>query len=160
MDSTGTSALRRLGGMLKFSPLLAGLFLVPALSLAGIPPLSGFVAKLALIQAGLEVTAYVPVAVATAVGLLTLMSMNKIWNRVFWQPAINELPAESAPKGMTVATSALLAVSLILTLVAAPLFSYAERAAEDLLARTPYIEGVLSQGDRGAGTSPIARFEQ
>ena len=57
------------------------LFAVPALSLAGVPPLSGFFAKLFLIRAGLEAEAFAAVAVALAVGLLTLFSMTKIWTR-------------------------------------------------------------------------------
>ncbi|MDP8928998.1 MAG: Na+/H+ antiporter subunit D, partial [Actinomycetota bacterium] len=43
----GTAALHRLGGLLRRSPLTATLFTLPALSLAGLPPLSGFVAKIA-----------------------------------------------------------------------------------------------------------------
>src|SRR5690606_15287914 len=47
----GSSRLSRLGGMLRSSPFLAVLFLVPALGLVGIPPLSGFVPKFALVVA-------------------------------------------------------------------------------------------------------------
>src|SRR5690606_18848020 len=42
----GTLSLRRLGGAYRTRPLLAGLFLVPALALAGLPPLTGFWGKL------------------------------------------------------------------------------------------------------------------
>ena len=38
--------------MVRSAPIVAALFLIPALSLAGIPPLSGFVAKFALVEAG------------------------------------------------------------------------------------------------------------
>ena len=48
----GTAALYRLGGLARTAPVLALLYAFPALSLAGIPPLSGFVAKLGLLQAG------------------------------------------------------------------------------------------------------------
>ena len=48
----GSSRLCRLGGMVRTAPVLAVLFLLPALSLAGIPPFSGFVGKLALVEAG------------------------------------------------------------------------------------------------------------
>jgi multicomponent Na+:H+ antiporter subunit D len=82
----GTGDLKRLGGLYDSAPLLAVLFLIPALSLAGLPPLSGFFAKLSLIQAGLEVDSYWIVGVALAVSLLTLYSMNKIWTLAFWQP--------------------------------------------------------------------------
>ena len=51
----GSSRLRRLGGMITTAPLLAALFLFSVLSLVGVPPFSGFVAKLALTEAGFDV---------------------------------------------------------------------------------------------------------
>lgn len=152
-ETAGTSALRRLGGLLRLSPGLAALFLIPAFSLAGIPPFSGFVAKLALMEAGVSSQAYLAVAVSVGVSLLTLFSMTKIWNRAFWQPPPEELPIVPIPKGMQAATGALLAVSLSLTFLAAPLYGYISRTAEDLLARQPYIDSVFTQGDRGDGPS-------
>ncbi len=49
----GSLELDRLGGLYRDHPWVSLLFLVPALALAGIPPLSGFFAKLLLVQAGL-----------------------------------------------------------------------------------------------------------
>src|SRR5690606_17391345 len=60
----GTGQLGRLGGVARTEPLVALLFLLPALSLAGVPPLSGFVSKLALVQAGLDARAYAVVGVS------------------------------------------------------------------------------------------------
>ena len=48
----GASTLRRLGGLAAASPLLAFVFIVPALNLGGIPPFSGFIGKVALLEAG------------------------------------------------------------------------------------------------------------
>jgi len=83
----GTYDLKRLGGVLHAAPWLAILFLISALALAGVPPLSGFWAKLSIIQAGLLAEAWWIVAAALFTGLLTLMSMIKIWNEAFWKPA-------------------------------------------------------------------------
>ncbi len=80
----GTSNLAKLSGVARLEPLLAVLFLLPALSLAGIPPFSGFVAKLALVDAGIGAEAYAVVAVSLVVSLLTLYSMSKIWANAFW----------------------------------------------------------------------------
>jgi multicomponent Na+:H+ antiporter subunit D len=93
--------LRRLGGLYPVRPLLAGFFLVGAMSLAGVPPFSGFVAKLALIEAGLEIGQGLIIAVALAVSLLTLYSMLKIWNEAFWKPSpaaveVGPIPAADA----------------------------------------------------------------
>ena len=49
----GTYDLHALGGLYAAYPVVALLFLIPALSLAGLPPLSGFAAKLILVRAGL-----------------------------------------------------------------------------------------------------------
>ena len=48
----GTFALKKLGGLYKSQPFLAFLFIIPAFSLAGIPPLSGFWAKFLLFDQG------------------------------------------------------------------------------------------------------------
>ena len=74
----GSYDLKRLGGLYRASPALAVLFLLPALSLAGVPPLSGFFGKLLLVQAGIAAGGYGIVAIALFVSLLTLFSMNKI----------------------------------------------------------------------------------
>ncbi len=81
----GTYLLKELGGLSRAHPALAILFMIPALSLAGLPPLSGFWAKFLLVRAGIETGSFVIVAVALVVGLLTLFSMTKIWAEAFWK---------------------------------------------------------------------------
>ncbi len=154
----GSSRLSRVGGMLGTAPLMAVLFLLPALSLAGIPPFSGFVAKLALIEAGVSSTAYVIVGVSLAVSLLTLFSMMKIWGGVFWNPPEvipGEAPAQGrpAPALMVVPTVALVVVSLAIAVAAGPLYALSERAATDLLNPIGYVQAVLGDAPTGA-TSP------
>ncbi|HEX7100062.1 MAG TPA: Na+/H+ antiporter subunit D [Acidimicrobiia bacterium] len=150
-ERTGTAALRRLGGMLHTSPFLAALFLIPALSLAGVPPLSGFVAKLTLIQSGLAVGAYVTVTVALVVSILTLFSMTKIWAGVFWgapeapppMPEGLESTRPRFPPLMVGSTAALVGASLLFVVVAAPLYEMGQRAAEFLFEPARYVEAVL-----------------
>jgi multicomponent Na+:H+ antiporter subunit D len=155
----GTGKLAKLSGLARVEPLLAILFLVPALSLAGIPPFSGFVAKLALVEAGLGAEAYVVVLVSLAVSLLTLFSMTKIWANAFWGPrpeplavAVGSGPAAVTPPEalglqrralMTGATSVLVAVSLAVAVFAGPLYRLSERAAADVLDPRAYVEAVL-----------------
>ena len=72
----GTHVLDRLGGLAKLSPVLAVLFFVPAMNLAGIPPFSGFLGKVGLLQAGVELgtpLAYVLVVGGVLTSLLTLL---------------------------------------------------------------------------------------
>jgi multicomponent Na+:H+ antiporter subunit D len=149
-ELTGTGALRRLGGLLHTSPLLAALFLLPALSIAGIPPFSGFVGKLALIDAGFAIGEHATVAVAIAVSALTLFSMTKIWAGVFWgkadepppHPAGLEASPPRFPRLMTGSTGFLVVVSLAIAFGAAPLYELGEVAASGLIDPTAYVAAV------------------
>ena len=94
-DINGTMDLNRMGGLYQAYPVVAVLFFVPAFSLAGFPPLSGFWAKLLLIQASLQVEHYIVAAIAVAVGLMTVYSMVKIWIEAFWKPLPS--PREADP---------------------------------------------------------------
>ena len=83
----GSSRLNRLGGMVATAPVIAVLYLLPALSLAGIPPFSGFAAKFGLFAATARAGEWEVLAVAVLVSLLTLFSIFKVWIAVFWSPA-------------------------------------------------------------------------
>lgn len=140
----GTGHLDRLGGLVGTTPVVAVLFLVPALSLAGVPPLSGFVAKYALVDAGLDQGWWLVVAVSLVVSLLTLLSMTKIWTGAFWgdvKPAANR--QQRVPAAMLAPTAALVALSVAVALFAGPLYGLAERAAGDLLDVSVYQRAVL-----------------
>ncbi len=152
-ERTGTASLRQIGGLLHSSPLLAALFLLPALSLAGLPPLSGFVAKLALIEAGFDAGTYLIVGVAIAVSALTLFSMTKIWAGVFWGQADEPPPIPEAleqkrltfPRMMVGSTAVLVVLGLAFVIAAAPLYDLGEQAAAGLVDPTIYIEAVLGR---------------
>jgi multicomponent Na+:H+ antiporter subunit D len=147
--------LDQLGGLLNRAPWLAILFLIPALSLAGLPPLSGFWAKLAIIKAGFEAQQYTLTVVALFAGLLTLVSMLKIWNEVFWKPAPdgeNESDPgqqqEPPPQRLTllVAPSVVLAaLTLAIGLYPQALLWVSQRAASELLDRSGYVQAVLQE---------------
>ncbi|WP_174398815.1 Na+/H+ antiporter subunit D [Mycolicibacterium sphagni] len=168
----GASTLRRLGGLAAASPLLAFVFMVPALNLGGIPPFSGFIGKVALLEAGTangSVLAWLLVAGSVVTSLLTLYVVARVWTKAFWRSRVDapegEL-ADSAPSallddysadiayddrgdvgrmpiGMVAPTMALIAVGLALTVAAGPIFGYTERAAHEVLDRGQYITAVL-----------------
>jgi multicomponent Na+:H+ antiporter subunit D len=139
---TGTSRLDRIGGLIEYTPFTAALFGLGALSLAGIPPLSGFVGKFALIRAGIEADQWAIVAVSLAASVLTLFSMVKIWNGIFWGPpiGITDQPTSDASRtqrtAMLTATVACVAITLAVAFAAGPLYRISERAATELLGPT------------------------
>jgi multicomponent Na+:H+ antiporter subunit D len=144
----GTGELDKIGGLWWQRPGLSLLFLVPALSLGGIPPLSGFWAKLALIDAGLRAQAWVVTAVALGVGLLTLFSMTKIWAEAFWKARPVSVEFSEPPLSRSaVAVVVLFAlVTVVLGLAGAPVFEFSLRAAAQLLDPVAYLAAVRAGG--------------
>ncbi|HEY1117931.1 MAG TPA: proton-conducting transporter membrane subunit, partial [Acidimicrobiales bacterium] len=78
--TAGSSRLSELGDLVRRTPMIATLFLLPALALAGLPPLSGFVPKVALVGAGLDTGHGVVIGVSLAASVLSLYSLLKIWS--------------------------------------------------------------------------------
>ncbi|CAG7584187.1 Na+/H+ antiporter subunit D [Rhodococcus opacus] len=168
----GSSSLRRLGGLAAASPVLAIVFLVPALNLGGIPPFSGFIGKVALLQAGsadASVLAWILVAGGTLTSLLTLYVVARVWTKAFWRARadapegdladvspsalLDESEADISfddradvgriPAMMLIPTVALVAVGLAMTVFAGQIIQISDRAASDLQNRSIYIDAVL-----------------
>ena len=180
----GTTVLARLGGLAAAAPILAILFFIPAMNLAGVPPLSGFLGKVGLFEAGIEdgrVLALILVIGGALTSLLTLYAIIRVWGRAFWRPMpeisaldgecrctadrirpIAGRPAAGAarqptapghpekaahlPIGMVGATTAVVAVGLLLTVAAGPIYALADEAAASLSDRSVYVDAVLGSG--------------
>ncbi|MBT8379401.1 MAG: Na+/H+ antiporter subunit D [Ignavibacteria bacterium] len=149
----GSFNLKKIGGLYRYYPLLGLLFLIPALSLAGIPPLSGFWAKFVVIKAGLEIDQALIVIVALVVGILTLFSMTKIWNEAFWKddPKGNENKIIDSFSAIKLSKKVLMfspiiilaLITIIIGFNAEPFFNFANNAASQLLNPSEYISKVL-----------------
>jgi multicomponent Na+:H+ antiporter subunit D len=151
---TGTAALDSLGGLQRRAPFAALMFMLAALSLAGLPPFSGFFGKLVLVQAGLEAGAWTVTGISLFVSLLTLFSMVKIWAGIFWGDPKYDPPLVSArgdgplraPLLMNVATAGLVGATLAIAVWAQPVWELSERAAQELLdPGAYYIAAVLGR---------------
>ncbi|GAA4697039.1 Na+/H+ antiporter subunit D [Nocardioides nanhaiensis] len=219
----GSTSLLRIGGLARLAPLLGVLFFIPAMNLAGIPPFSGFIGKVGLLQGAQQQgtwLAWVLVAGGVVTSLLTLYAVAKTWAVAFWRTPeqaheawqeAGSVVAEAAeqeqgggrgrrrargagaarshhpdspgglvsstdleevralrdedtpvrdlhqlieagedtrtmPISMVGPTAGLVALSVALTVVAGPLFAYTDRAADDLLDRTAYVQAVLPEG--------------
>ena len=143
----GSFDLARLGGFYRRQPFLALLFFIPAFSLAGFPPLSGFWAKMILIRAGLEAGELLAVTAAIGVGLLTVYSMTKIWAEGFWKETEGDDPPKAPLSAWHLAPVALLAsLTVAIGLGAEPVYRIAAGAAEVLLSPDLYVTAVLGGG--------------
>ena len=147
----GSFELREVGGLYRSLPWLGVLFLIPALSLVGLPPLSGFWSKFTVIKASLDAGHVALAASGLAVGLLTLYSMLKIWNEAFWKAAPERSQAALAHWRSDRRTRVLMltpivtlaAVTLTIGLFAEPFVDYSMRAAGQLLDKSVYIDAVF-----------------
>ncbi|XNZ01573.1 Na+/H+ antiporter subunit D [Micrococcus luteus] len=168
-NRAGTANIDRLGSLAFVSPLVAVLFFIPAMNLAGIPPFSGFFGKIGLLAGGVEQAtplAWVLVAVSVIVSLVTLLVVARSWARAFWRRIddVEHPPAQLVsayqrakasgrrPKplsmGLVLPTAGLVALGVAFTVFAGPLYDFSDRAAQDMMDRTPYITAVL--GDDAA----------
>jgi multicomponent Na+:H+ antiporter subunit D len=148
--TSGSTALSRVGGLVRRVPFAAALFMLAALSLAGLPPLSGFVGKLALVEAGFDAEQWIIVGVSLAVSLLTLFSMVKIWNGVFWGVPDDPTTVLATTEGrlrtpwlMSAAAAGLVALTVAIALFAGPLYDLCTRAAQQLVDPSAYATAVL-----------------
>jgi multicomponent Na+:H+ antiporter subunit D len=155
----GTYDLKKLGGLYRTRPLVAVVFIVPAFALAGMPPLSGFFAKLVLLREGLAEGQYLVVATAAVVSLLTLFSMTKIWAEAFWKEQGGEpdhghhgpaaLPADEGPRlplAMVAPSIVLAVITVAIGFSAGDVMAVSTRAAEQLVTIDAYVQAV--QGAR------------
>ncbi len=143
-----SGSLDNSGGLARRAPYVAALFAVPALSLAGIPPFSGFVAKLAVVSAGVEQASGAVVAAALVAGFLTVLSMNKIWMGVFWGERPNDTEPIPTAAGnrwlMRGSTTIAVVATMAIAASAGALLDLSEQAAVDLMNPAVYIAEVLS----------------
>ncbi|NGY92953.1 Na+/H+ antiporter subunit D [Bacillus megaterium] len=143
---TGTTKLKKMGGLIKDYPLLGWMFFIATISLAGIPPLSGFIGKFLLVQGGLESESYTFVGVLLVSSLLVLYSAIKIFMSCFrGEPTLSSEHEKVSLKGILYPSAILLAVSVFLGLGAEAVIPYVSTAAQTLMDPSIYIQSVLKE---------------
>lgn len=170
---SGTSSLRRLGSLLYTAPVISILYFIPAINLGGIPPFSGFMGKILLLQAGANEgswMAWVLIGGAVVTSLLTLYVMVLVWSKGFLRDRADApeghvalaRPAPLAdvtdeveyseradvgrlPFGMFASTALLVIASTVITFVAGPVSGITSRSAESAQDQTIYQDAVLGE---------------
>jgi multicomponent Na+:H+ antiporter subunit D len=142
-----TTDFTALGSIYRDYPFVAVICMIPLFSLAGVPPLSGFIGKLALVRATFAAGAWWSGAIILAVGVLTIISMTRLWDQSFWKPS-SEPDKSSMSRVMLMPIAGLAVITLAITIAAQPLFDLTLRASDQLLNPQLYIDAVLQGGRR------------
>ncbi|MFT4837658.1 MAG: multicomponent Na+:H+ antiporter subunit D [Nonlabens sp.] len=139
MARFGTTSLGRLRGALVGHPVLAGVLLLGAATLAGLPPTTGFVAKVALLRAAIDAEVWWLLAVMGLASLLTLVSMLKVHVALRGEsdgqvpPQAHWPQAQGAERRALAGAGALLTVGVVAAVLAGPLHGLAVTGATQLL---------------------------
>jgi multicomponent Na+:H+ antiporter subunit D len=140
-----TTEFSALGSIFRDHPFVAAVSMIPLFALAGVPPLSGFVGKLALIRATLEAGAWWTGGVILGVGVLTMISMARLWDESCWKPA-SQPDRTDMSRVMLIPIGGLAIVTLALSVAAGPFFQLSLHAADQLLNPQLYVNAVLRGG--------------
>ncbi|UWR16057.1 monovalent cation/H+ antiporter subunit D [Sulfitobacter sp. M368] len=131
--------------------LTAALFFVAAIAMTGLPPLSGFIGKLMILDAAFGT----PLAVWTwaiilSASLISVVGFARAGSVLFWKASAEPLPEEEGqlpvPRPSILSYSAvggLLALLILHTVFAGPAYRYADATAKQLFDPAPYISKVL-----------------
>jgi multicomponent K+:H+ antiporter subunit D len=125
--------------------LLGSLFFVAAVAVSGLPPLSGFAAKLMILQAAQAsaATAWVWGIILTS-GLFVIVTLSRAGTAIFWRTDDTQGEARPVRAIEALATGSLLAGALLLMVFGARVLDYSEATAGQLLDRSGYVDAVLA----------------
>jgi multicomponent Na+:H+ antiporter subunit D len=142
--ATGTRDLDKMGGLARNMPWTAGLFVIAAAAISGLPPFNGFMSKWMIYESSFAVHPALP-AVAMITSVLTLASFAKVFQAAFLGPAKARFVAvREVPASMLAGMAVLAAVTLLLTFFPGWFTDNVfEKAAGALLNRQDYIRAVL-----------------
>ncbi|MFO0334172.1 MAG: monovalent cation/H+ antiporter subunit D [Pseudomonadota bacterium] len=123
--------------------LLAALFAGGTIAIVGLPPLSGFVGKLAVLQATSPDAERVWVLLLVGT-LLTVVVVARAASALFWRTGDRPTEGKPASRLASAAAAGCVALLVALTLAAGPAFDYANATARQLLDRSAYVEAVFT----------------
>jgi multicomponent Na+:H+ antiporter subunit D len=143
-----TGAFRELAGAGKRAPFLGLLYLLGGMALSGVPPMNGFISKLALVQGGIDAESWLLVGMVVGAGILTLLYMTRAWTLIFQRvPDGETAPLKDPADGDSLlAPAILIGLCVLLGLYAVPLVDVATRTVEQILTPGVYITAVLGPG--------------
>ena len=136
--------------------LSAGMFFVAAIIMAGLPPMSGFIGKLLVLDAGFA-SPWGGWIWAGGLGgsLISVVGFGRAGSTLFWKARSVDVPEGDQPEAPTplafAAVGGLIALVILLTVFAGQVTAYTSQIAAQLFAPTPYIETVLDTPGKLSG---------
>ena len=128
-----TTAFARWAGLGKESPLVAGVFALFLLSLAGIPLTAGFIGKWAVFAAAMQAGAWPVVVAAVLTSALAAFFYVRVIVVMYFSSPVGDGPSVVVPSIMTSATIAVgVAATVVLGVVPGPVLDLAGHAGEFL----------------------------
>lgn len=141
---TGTGKLKEMSGLIRLHPRLGWMFFIAALSLSGIPPLSGFIGKVLVTEGTFQTGYFWLGGIGLFTSLMVLYSVMKIFMNVFWgYTNLTEDMQKGTTKGLLVPIAMLILLTIGLGLGAEGIHEYVDLAVEGLMNPNIYIDAVL-----------------
>ena len=138
-----------LGGLAQRTPILSVSVFIGMLSLIGIPPLSGFFAKLFVFRTISNATivggrgAVFALAIALGGSIFTIAYTTCAWNRGFWGPQTENVRTATYSPVLVIVVVGLAASLLFVGIGFEPVLGVVKAAAEAALTREEYVNSVL-----------------
>ena len=152
-----TGRIRPLSGLLRRDPFVAIVFAMGSLAIIGFPPFSGVMGKLGLVM-GMATDgswlSWVAIGAVIVAGFGTLLTMVYVWREVFLGRDMND--NECDPKlrirpRFVLPSATMIGLSVVMFLLAGPMYAITESAAKNLTDTTAYVDSVLGETDNTIG---------
>ncbi len=150
---SGTFDLNGAGGLYGRAACFSALSLVLFLSVAGMPPFSGFWPKVMVAKAAIDIGAWWLAGSVLLTGFLTMIAVGRVWALAYWRPAAapageGALAATGPGAAAVLPLSALVLVTVMVGLFPDPLLSQIQAAAGLLADPSAYVDSVFPHGAR------------
>jgi len=140
-----SDALLDRAGAVAQPALLGTLFFIGVVAISGLPPFSGFAAKLYILQAA-QATSHVQWVwgVLLVSGLLVIVALTRAGSAIFWRTEGTRSTAESARGRELASAGGLLSAAVLLMVFGGGTTDFARATADQLLDTDAYVSSVLA----------------
>ncbi|MDN4492865.1 Na+/H+ antiporter subunit D [Ureibacillus aquaedulcis] len=146
---TGTTNLRKMGGLMKTYPALGWFYLIAAFGLVGVPPLSGFIGKLLIVRGGFEAANTWTTILVLASSIIVLLSAMRIFIYAFWgeQGQLSSKVQKNKYNRLFIPTALLVVLSIFYGIGTEWLMPFMGDAAKVLVDPSIYTNAVMKGGN-------------